>query len=259
MRSKTLGAAFVAALMLGALLATGASAHSWRLNGSELTKPSAFEDPASLEFENTHYGDNDLCSFVENGAVGAGALGEITSITNKTGEKIVKCEVLRTGLCASAVEFEAYDLPWATEITTVNGVLRDVIKADGHGAPGWKIKCKALGSPYEFICEAATNTGIANSSKGAELSYDASSPKTGCTIGGSGIFATHGAVRLTTASGIFSVGPETGEWLVNGAHPSKAVAVQTKGTLVLRDPNSGPTWNARPQAKSPSALSVAEK
>jgi hypothetical protein len=170
------------ALGVFALAPAGAVAHSWTFNGVPLTTAKSVAGTTVgmkplFEFPQ-HAIYTEVGAIEQKGTVGPGAVGEITSITS-SGKTVIVGEVCGTG--GSKWEFEALHLPWSTELATVGGVLRDVIKSGGHGVPKWKATCKG-GISDE--CEYPTNTGVFNVSLGVEATFDEKSPEGECPFYG---------------------------------------------------------------------------
>jgi hypothetical protein len=59
------------------------------------------------------------------------------------------------GFCeAGKVEaVEGVDLPWKQELFETEGKVQSKIESDGHGEPGWKVKCKTMLGSREDVCE----------------------------------------------------------------------------------------------------------
>ncbi len=174
MRStKTLGAALLALLALGAMLASAASANEWRDNGGTIVQPKSVTYAPEVEFLIAST-ERVVCNLTTTSTVGPGAVGEITSIKSSSGKSPVLCEQRgNPGLCEPrAEEVEAIHLPWATELTTVEGQIEDIIKSSGHGTPGWKIKCttSAFGKMTRE-CEIAMPMTVSNQTGGVSSSF----------------------------------------------------------------------------------------
>jgi hypothetical protein len=225
---KTLGFTFTALLAFGALWVAGASANSWKMNGSPLTQPRSFTAEGTVEVEERYRGDRYSCAFQQEGTVGPGATGEIT------GKKVYKCADKGGRLCESAVELEAVHLPWKTELVTVNGVVRYKVTNGGSGKPYWEIKCTGQGGKIEELCTGAeTAMGMINVPTGVKASFDSESTKGSCVAGANEMLILNGTETIKNGEGTLSV--ETPEWLLNGGHLENAVTVATKGTLKFSD------------------------
>lgn len=158
-----LGGAFVALVMSFALAASASATPNWQVNGANLTKATAFFGGGALKFERSSGSFGHLlCGKVEQkGMVGPGAVGEITSL----GEGAQKAFSCSGGTYCSHSTVEAVNLPWHTELATVNGKLSIVIKASESKAPEWALQCPEYKLIDEF-CPAAT------SAKEIENSYE---------------------------------------------------------------------------------------
>lgn len=202
MKVKMLGLASIALSLCG-LFAASASAHTWRINGAELTSPREITATAKIEFNETSTEERDKCTFNIGGTVGAGAAGKIASITSTSGAKAVKCEHAHGTYCLAGYETEAVNLPWATELVTINGLLRDEFKSGGGGTPGWSVKCNGIFGKVSFTCTASKNAGIANGLEAVEATFDEKSPRSTCTLGaGSEQLITSGPMTLRDAKGL---------------------------------------------------------
>jgi hypothetical protein len=85
---KTLSVALFATLALSALLASIAGAYEWQINGVALTKPTEVSATSTIKFKNLAEGYAFSCTILDKGTAGAGAKGEVTSITSSGGGKI---------------------------------------------------------------------------------------------------------------------------------------------------------------------------
>jgi hypothetical protein len=234
MRIKILGLALAVFMGFGALSAAGASASVWRnADGTEITSPVAYEAEGTIELEEQHFGNSYSCPFRQEGTVGAGAVGTIT------GKKVFKCTYLHGAPCEEAIEVEPTHLPWATQLATINNLLRNEFKSGGSGAPGWKIKCtKQGGEKRTEECPASksttASTALMNVTGGVKATFDSGSSFL-CNIG---TLVFRGSEVIKKAGGgVLRV--QNPEWLLNGTFIEKPVTVQSKGTLKFRDAGSG--------------------
>ena len=160
--------------MLPVLLAVGvvtatAGAHQWKLNGEPIEKTSiGTTGTATMEFE--FRGGRISCKFTTAGKVGPGAKGEITSISGKSCESLEDCKGLPTA--------QALNLPWVTELMTVEGRLRDVIKghALGRSGLGWSVYCSSGSEGEKLECFGETNTAMYKYESDVEAVFDGHSP-----------------------------------------------------------------------------------
>lgn len=225
---KTLGLVLAVALMFGALSASAAMAYEWQLNGAPITKAESISWTSKLTFENPTEEETYNCTIAHKGSLTTEGRGEITSVTSSGGAKAISCEITHAGgLCEKEVEIEALNLPWATELATVNGVLRDKIL----GSPEWKIKCKKIIYTDTNRCGASTNLGPHNLESGVQETYDGFSPVRGC---GSGNLVTRGTETLTVGGSRLSVSPAPPLlWVHSGAAVSEPLAVKWEGETKL--------------------------
>jgi hypothetical protein len=239
MRFKTLTIALTALIALGALSATGASAESWKLHGSKVTESLPVTAEGNIELTEHSWGYSISCPFKQKGTV-QGATGTIT------GEKKFLCTpVIGNGVCESAIELEALNLPWTTELAAVGGFVRNSIKSS-VGVPEWLSKCTGTRGKTEILCGIQTSTGMFNASEGVEAWFDSESPKGNCLPGGGYGLAFNGAETIRATSGLLGV--ETIEWLVNGkGGENKWVA--SRGKLKFTDPG----MTGKPSLECPSA------
>lgn len=181
---KTVLVVFTAVFALTAVSATGASAHTWKQKGVALKAAVKFYSKQNLRFSEKT-GLKIECSVVEEGTVGPGASGEITSAKAKECHSIAGCEA------SSPIEVEAYSgLPWKTELVTLYEGLRNQITTTGSKL--WKIQCKLSGSKWVNYCEVTPNMAIANAKTSAEEVYDGKAPSGNCFYGPGGNFNTEG-------------------------------------------------------------------
>ncbi len=165
MRIRFVGSILLA-LVVGAFSAASASAHTWEFEGRPITgspvAAEAYKNKVVLYVPEKS--GEDTCTLTVKGTVGPGAAGTITSITGPSGEKAAPCSVVGRGetLCEGTAHWEAVNLPWATELTTINGKLKQTIKNGGKGTPGWSLKCGGIFGEQTEACGGTTNTGMVN-------------------------------------------------------------------------------------------------
>jgi hypothetical protein len=198
---KSLTTALAMLIAFGALAAPGAFAHEWRKNGLVLTKAVEVEWKSTITLKNTKSNYVLECTMNHKGAVGPLAHSEITSITGELGEKKIPCRVVTPGgICSQSAEIEALHLPWASELTTIGGELRNQLTTS---ATEWKLYCKASGEKFTDFCGVSSTTAMHNFSHGVEEIYDSKSPETDC-LTGIGLRTTGVEIPLTEV-GILSV------------------------------------------------------
>jgi hypothetical protein len=204
-KAKIVGVALVAMLAFTALTAAAASAHTWEFNKVALTSPKAYEGIASFEIEQVIPAVKARCQMRQKGKLGAGAIGVIESVTSMAREKTITCQNTDTEACPGTVTIEATNLPWNTELSTIDGELRYVLKAGGGSSSyQWTVKCKSSRESNENRCSAATNTLIHNNVNGSvESIFDKNSPADNCTADPLHFKGTED-LTLTTVEGILS-------------------------------------------------------
>ncbi len=166
---KMLGAAFVAVLALGAVAAAGASALEWLLNGKPITATTTVKLTGELLLKDDTEKVAVKCSGHDEGTVGPGAADEVTKITGLSGELNAPCTVEEGSLCESATAM-AVNLPWATELVTVEGAIRDLITTANAG---WAVTCETIIGPVVDTCEGMTSTAMENVTGGVLATFDA--------------------------------------------------------------------------------------
>jgi hypothetical protein len=180
---KMLFVALAAVLALTAISATAVSAHTWKQKGTVLKAAVKFHSTQELRFSEKT-GLEIECAVVEEGTVGPGAAGEITSVKAKECHSIRGCEA------SHSIEVEAYSgLPWKTELVTLYEGLRNQITTTGAK---WKIHCTLSGTSWTNYCEATPNMAIDNAKTSAEEVYDGEAPAGNCINGPGGNFNTKG-------------------------------------------------------------------
>jgi hypothetical protein len=65
-------------------------------------------------------------------------------------------------------------------------MLRDDIASGGSGTPGWSIECLVLGITVKDECTGETSMGVEDTTSDVEMSFDADSAKSSCSLGGTG-------------------------------------------------------------------------
>ncbi len=137
------------------------------------------------------------CTGEAKGAVGPGQLDRTTAIVSIVCAPSTNCEKVEKTASPE-------NLPWQTELATVEGKKRDNVKAvNGKGA-GWAVTCKVLGITKTDVCTTEEGSaGVANTvTKGVsgELlvlgTFDAKSINAKCELGG----ALSGEVRGTIST-----------------------------------------------------------
>ena len=122
------------------------------------------------------------CSGTDTGTVGPGKTDVTESITVASCTAGKNCEKLIKNA-------EPLHLPWKTELFNTEKTVRDAIKADGKGEPGWAVECKVLGVTKKDECTTETGTTLmSNVLTNGELlvlaDFESKSGKAKCTVGG---------------------------------------------------------------------------
>jgi hypothetical protein len=194
LRIQMIGLALVAALFMSAVAAGSASAaHEWLINGASLGAPVKVHSLGLLLLEDSTAPGGAVkihCHGFDAGTVGPGALDLVTSITREllgTNDKI-PCTFDKAGLCKSNVTplALAVNLPWHTEITLINGKVRDMIMSDGNGNPGWLVLCTNIigGESHDICTRSLISTALANVAGGVQATFDAESGNADCSLNG---------------------------------------------------------------------------
>jgi hypothetical protein len=161
--AKRTGIALIAILAFTALSAAAASAHTWEFDKSPITSAKRVKGKATFEIEEPGLGLKARCEMIRTGTVGPGAAGVVESVTNSKSENTITCENLDHETCSGTVTIEALDLSWSTELETVSGELRNVVKEKGFQ---WVVKCKSSSDSYENHCSGAISTILKNNPAG---------------------------------------------------------------------------------------------
>jgi hypothetical protein len=178
---KVWGLAFGAMLLISGLAVANASAApQWTLNGAPLTKSVATTGTGTLTLTDTNgfFGNtvSIVCHGTTTGTAGPGAADTTSTVT------VTSCEQ-DVGTCGSPSAV-AVNLPWKTELSTVNGVVRDTIKSDGHGVPGYKVEC-TIGFRVSDTC--TTEEGkpkVTLNTSPVPIEFDSGSGDANCSLGG---------------------------------------------------------------------------
>jgi hypothetical protein len=230
--TKTLGVTLVAVLALGALSASAAGAYEWQIGGRAIVSPAAVSWTSTIKFENNREGYAFSCTIAHKGTVGAGAKGEITSITSSGGAKAIPCTLTRSSSdCESAMEIEAQGLPWSTELAAVGDEARNKIT----GSHEWKVRCKGILGAITNSCGVSPSLGSHNITTGVEQINDVNSPSTACSLDGGDPFITRGSESLSSTFETLSISPAPIEWHLSGAGLAERASVEGKGKIKLTD------------------------
>jgi hypothetical protein len=200
---QIIGLALVSALIISAVaVASASAAHEWLINGAAITSAKLVHSKALVLLEDSKAIGGAVqvhCKGFNEGTVGPGALDLVKSVTAEllgTNDKI-PCEFDpgKKGLCGATPTPTALaiHLPWHTLIVLIGPVVRDLILADGNGAPGWSVTCSAATDTCEEEAGAMGTTALTNVSGGVLATFDSETLPAKCSLGG----AKSGQVRGT--------------------------------------------------------------
>jgi hypothetical protein len=168
---KIVGAVFCAALAIGVVAASSASAAQWLLNGAAITKATPATTSGTwlllgLSFFGT-VKTHVICNGKLIGTVGPGSADEVSEVQSLTGEKnTINCEMDHNELggCPGAllVLVTAEKLPWTSKLEA--GIV------DKFGNAAFKVECTLSGgSKSSELCEGPSVTKkLVNVSTGVE-------------------------------------------------------------------------------------------
>jgi hypothetical protein len=201
---KVWGLAFSAMLLISGLAVANASAHQWTLNGAAITTPVNTTGSGTLLLtdENGFFGSTVTveCAGTTSGTAGPGAADTTSSVT------VTSCKTV-AGPCEKP-HASAVDLPWNTELSTVGGVLRDTIRNDGNGEPGYLVECTIFGSVIKDTCKSERGQPKVLGTEPVDpvkLEFDTGSGTADCTLGGAGAGHVRGTVTVSSSSGTLSI------------------------------------------------------
>lgn len=149
------------------------------------------------------------CSIEDTGSVGPELFGRV--------EKIEKITCTAGEHCEKVGEVTPENLPWQTEITSVEGARRDAIKATNGKGAGWAVTCTVLGVSKTDVCTSEEGTtsleNIWTHGRSGELlvltAFDAKSLNAKCEIGGAGSGEVRGTDAILKENGAgLRIGPE---------------------------------------------------
>jgi hypothetical protein len=198
---KTLLTVTGAVLVLGAVGASAALAHEWRDNGVPVYKAEEVKSTSPLTFEDKIRRFEVSCTLYQKGTVSPGGKDEITSILSEAGAKKVPCTVVvKSGWCEKEPEIEAANLPWAGELVTVEGGLRDEILKK---TPEWKVTCTGyVAGKITESCIAGLNSAIQNVSPFVDATFDEKTPAGSCAGEKEGRFIVGGTAKWGLKVGV---------------------------------------------------------
>lgn len=203
-----IGLAILAALIMSAVAAGSASAaHEWLINGAPITVAKKVHSLALILLEDSKVFGGAVqvhCHAFDAGTVGPGGLDVVESVTLEllgTKDKL-HCQFVKKGLCgATPPTALAIHLPWHTLIVLIGTEVRDLILADGNGAPGWSVTCSVGTDTCEEEAGAMGTTSLTNVSEGVLATFDSKTPRAKCSMGGAGAGVVTGTDLTESPSG----------------------------------------------------------
>ncbi len=164
----------------------------WMRNGSQITEksPATYYGTITLSDQLPSLGSVSVkCEDTGKGAVGAGANGEMTSWTMSNCTSLKGCE-------ANTASIEAVNLPWHTELVTVEGALNDTFKTTENG---FRLKCKDAGTSVTDTCPVVPHARITNSERDVTAKFNRE--KFTCIGGKSGTGELEGSQTIELSTG----------------------------------------------------------
>jgi hypothetical protein len=222
-------------MLWGAVPALASARVGWRLNGTPLTETVATSWTGKVTMTDTK-GPAGLvvaveCEETAEGSASVGGTGEVTAIAMSNCTAGQECE--KTGKAS----LTAQNLPWHTELATVEGVLHDVLVSSGKGTPKFKLECRIIaGIKAEDECSGNISTLVTNGVSGVTAAYNKNEKLT-CAISGSDTAFLEGSESITAKSGgtLSTEQEEPPVWLAGGSRIVTGKATSWKGTLTLSD------------------------
>jgi hypothetical protein len=199
---KIWGLAFSAMLLISGLAVANASAApQWTLNSLALTKsvPTTGSGSLTLTDTNGFFGNtvSIVCTGTTTGTAGPGAIDTTTTVA------VTSCKT-DVGTCGEP-KAEAVNLPWKTELSTVNGVVRDTIKSDGNGKPGYKVEC-TIGFRVSDTCTSEEGRPkVTLNTSPVPIEFDSESGNANCSLGGTGAGHVGGNLTVKSTAGTLTV------------------------------------------------------
>jgi len=203
---KVWGLALSAMLLISGLAVANASAHQWTDNGAAIPVGTSVatigHGTLTITDTNGFFGSTVSieCTGDTTGTVGPGAADTTSTVT------VTECKT-DVGTCGSP-SASAIHLPWKTELSTVGSpaILRDTIRADGAGAPGYKVKCTIFGSTITDECSSERGQPkVTSMTVPVNLEFDAGSGTADCTLGGKEAGHVRKSVDVTAAKAGHSI------------------------------------------------------
>jgi hypothetical protein len=174
----------------------------WHLGGAGLGEPLTASWSGKIKVSDPAGPETVECEATAGGRVGLAGAGEVTEWTTSgcTGHMAEgsACETPKVPT------IEALNLPWYTELVTIEGVTRDAIVSGGKGTPGYRMTCRLLGIKLEDQCTGAINLATTNVATGVSAVFD-TAEKLNCTRGGSGQGTVEGTQTIKAGGGKLEV------------------------------------------------------
>jgi hypothetical protein len=187
---------------LAAISAEPASATEWLLNGAAIVSPVSVDSEGSYLLTDINFFItwDLLCNFTDEGTVGAGARGVTVTVT------VTATCSLMSGECGSPV-VKAIDLPWGTELVLNGSEIRNNIKAEGKGEPGYEITCNTILGLVKDVCktEKGSERFVVNNASGVELESDGLTAPSNCSVGGVESGLIEGPHLILTLTGTLTI------------------------------------------------------
>ena len=209
----------------------------WRLDGALFTESVATGWKGKIKLSEPENNTVVECENTAEGSVTPGVAGEITKWPKST------CVGVKT--CENGSTVEALNLPWHTELVTVEGVTREVLTGTGHGEPGYKLACKYKGIIlYESKCTAsALNMTTTNGASGVTAKF-LGTEKLSCggasigTLEGTQTIETSKGGKLSAVNATEAAKLSEADWRLDGALFTESVATGWKGKIKLSEPEN---------------------
>lgn len=190
MRKFEIFVVLLAAFALGAIAVASASAAVvWDQAGAEVKEATAAQAHGTLTFNKEGLVNvTVLCSVLFVGTVGPRSKDLVSGLENLSGteKNLILCESHTTAACGGKVVVHSENLPWNTELLTLNPI-RDDFTEDGKGTPAWLLLCET-GLIKEVLCAKAGGWAnfVANGANGAKFEFTKESTETTCSDGSKG-------------------------------------------------------------------------
>jgi hypothetical protein len=229
-------------LILGALALCGAapaiaSAHvGWQLNALPVTGSVATTWKGNLKISDskTVIGTAAVeCETTAEGTAGVVSVGKVTAWTASKCTAVTGCEK------SGAASITPVNLPWSTELATVEGKVRELAVSGGKGTPGFIIKCRAAGVGLVDECLGTISTTTTNVTGGMSAAFN-TGEKLKCSLGGAGSGTLEGSQSITASEG-GTLSTEEGlalGWRESGGQLTGKEPLTWGGTIGLTDANS---------------------